>query len=80
MLSYLYKFKILKCCKYILQGRSDDFNKFLSTSAPVLERLDTWMTSLRSEVTQTIHKVNNEVRYILLCMSVRPSVNELASL
>ena len=43
------------------QGQSVDYNRFVASTSPVMERLDAWMVSWRSEVNQALQRIKHQV-------------------
>jgi len=50
---------VLQCC----QGQSVDYNRFVASTSPVMERLDAWMVSWRSEVNQALQRIKHQDSY-----------------
>ena len=43
------------------QGHSVDYNRFMASASPVIDRLDAWMVSWRAEVSQSLDRIQQQV-------------------
>ncbi|XP_023349359.1 angiopoietin-2 isoform X2 [Eurytemora carolleeae] len=50
---------VLQCCK----GHSVDYNRFMASASPVIDRLDAWMVSWRAEVSQSLDRIQQQDAY-----------------
>ena len=49
------------------QGHSVDYNRFMASASPVIDRLDGWMVSWRAEVSQSLDRIQQQVNETIVC-------------